>query len=92
MNMRLLYGTKYDKSFRYLLLLLLKLFLGVFAKFRKAAISVIISLCVCLSVRMEQLGSHCTDFHDIRYSSIFRGSIEKIQVLLKSGKYDVHFT
>ena len=35
-------------------------FLGAFAKLRKARISVVMS--VCPSVRMEQLGSHWTDF------------------------------
>jgi hypothetical protein len=39
-------------------------FLGAFAKLRKAAISSIMYVCmyVCLSVRMEHLGSHWTDF------------------------------
>ena len=32
-----------------------------------------------------QLGSHCTDFHETRYLSIFRKSVEKIKVLSKSG-------
>jgi hypothetical protein len=36
-----------------------------------------------MSVRMEQLGSHWTDFHEIWYLSIFRKSVEKIQVSLK---------
>ena len=44
----------------------------------------------CLSlrpfVRMEQLGSHWTDFHEILYLSIFRKSVEEIQVPLKSDK------
>jgi hypothetical protein len=35
--------------------------LGAFAKLRKATFSFVI----CLSVRMEQLGSHWTDFHEI---------------------------
>jgi len=38
-------------------------FLGAFTKLRKAIISFLMS--VCLSVRMEQLGSHWTDFHEI---------------------------
>jgi hypothetical protein len=38
-------------------------FLGAFAKLRKATISFVIS--VRLPVRMEQLGSHWTDFHEI---------------------------
>jgi len=37
---------------------------------------------------MEQLGSHWMDFHDILYLSIFRKSVEKIQVPLKSDKND----
>jgi hypothetical protein len=43
-------------------------------------------LSVCPSVRKEQLGSHCTDFHEIWHSSTFRKSVEKIQVSLKSAK------
>jgi hypothetical protein len=38
-------------------------FLLLFAKLRKATVSFVIS--VCLSVRMEQLGCHWTDFHEI---------------------------
>jgi hypothetical protein len=34
------------------------------------------------SVRMEQLGSHRTDFHEIWCMNIFRKSVEKIQVTL----------
>ena len=46
-------------------------FLGAFTKLRKATISFVmsvrpsISLPVCLSVRMEQLGSDWMDFHEI---------------------------
>jgi hypothetical protein len=47
---------------------------------------------VRLSVRMEQLGSHWTDFHETGYLSIFVKSVEKIQVSLKSDKYNGHFT
>jgi hypothetical protein len=39
---------------------------------------------VCLSDCMEQLGSHRTDFHEIRYLRIFLKLVEKIQVSLKS--------
>ena len=35
---------------------------------------------------MEHLCSHCTDIHEIWYLSIFRKSVEKIQVWLKSDK------
>jgi hypothetical protein len=37
---------------------------------------------------MEQLGSHWTDFHEIRCLIIFRKSVEKIQDSLKSDKND----
>jgi hypothetical protein len=55
--------------------------LGAFTKLRKATISSIIYVClsVCLSFRMQQLGSHWTDFHETLYLSIFRKSVEKIQ-------------
>ena len=39
---------------------------------------------VCPSVRMERLGSHRADFHEIWYFKIFRKSIDEIQVVLKS--------
>ena len=45
---------------------------------------------VCPSVRMEQLGSRWRYFREILYLSIFRKSIEKIQVYLisdKNGRY-----
>ena len=45
-----------------------------------------------LSVRMEQLVSHRTDFHEISYLSIFRKSVQKIQVSLKSDKNNRYFT
>ena len=35
---------------------------------------------------MEHLGSHWTEFHEILYLRIFRKSVEKIQVSLKSDK------
>ena len=35
-----------------------------------------------LLVRTEQLGSHWTHFDESRYLSIFRKSVQKIQVLL----------
>jgi hypothetical protein len=42
-------------------------FFGTFAKLRKTTISFVMSahLSVCPSVRMEQLGSHWTKFHEI---------------------------
>jgi hypothetical protein len=42
-------------------------FLGAFAKLRKAAASFVMSILLSVrpSVRMEQLGSQTTDFHQI---------------------------
>ena len=39
-------------------------FLGAFTKFRKATISFVVSA-IRPYVRMEQLGSYCTDFREI---------------------------
>ena len=61
-------------------------FLGAFTKLRKATISFV------MSVRMEQLGSHWADFHEIWYLRIFRKSVAKIQVSLKSDKNKGYFT
>jgi len=47
---------------------------------------------VCLlSVRMEQCGSHWTDFRGVWYMSIFVKYVENIHVSLKSDKYNGHF-
>jgi hypothetical protein len=64
--------------------------LGAFAKLRKATISFVVS--VRPSVRIEQLGSHCRDFHEIWYLSNFQKSVEKIQVQWKSEKNEGYFT
>jgi hypothetical protein len=64
--------------------------LGVFAKLRKPTTSSLMS--VRPSVRMEQLCSHWTDFHDSWYLGIFRKSVEKIQVYLQKDKNSGHFT
>lgn len=47
---------------------------------------------LCLSVRMEQLGPHWTDFREVRILSIFRKSFEKIKVWLKYDKNNGCFT
>ena len=39
-----------------------------------------------MSVRMKQLGSYLTCFHEILYLSTLRKSVEKIQVSLKYDK------
>ena len=49
-------------------------------------------LSVCLSIRMEQLGSYRIDFREIWYLIIFRKSVKKIQVLLHSDKNNGYFT
>jgi hypothetical protein len=46
------------------------LILGAFAKLRKATISFVVFFCP--SVRVEQLGFHWKDFHEILYLDIFR--------------------
>jgi hypothetical protein len=65
-------------------------FSDAFVKFRKATISFVMS--VRPSVRMEQLGTHWVDFHDILYLSVFRKTGEKIQFSLKSDEKSGHFT
>jgi hypothetical protein len=47
---------------------------------------------VCLSVRMEQLGSQWTDFYKVWLFLTFQQSVMKMQVLLKSNKKNLHFT
>jgi hypothetical protein len=51
-------------------------FSGALANLRKATISFVMS--VRLSVRVQQLGSYWTDFHEISYLSVFRKSVEKV--------------
>ena len=46
----------------------------------------------CPPVRMEQLGSQWTDFHEIWYLSTFRKPVNKIQVSLNSDKNNRYFT
>ena len=52
--------------------------LGAFGKLRKAAVS-LASPSIRPSVRMEQLGSNWTDFHEILYLRIFRKSVDKFK-------------
>jgi len=63
--------------------------LGAFAKLCKVIISFFTS--ACPPARMEQLGSHWTDFYEILYLSIFRNSVEKNRVSLKSDKNNGYF-
>ena len=46
----------------------------------------------CLSVHMEQHGSHWTDFLEILYLNTFLKYVLKSQVWLKSDKNNVYFT
>jgi len=61
-------------------------YLGAFAKLRKATVSSAISVhfSVYQSVRMQKLGSHWTEFHEIRYVGNFKKSVVLRQVSLKS--------
>jgi hypothetical protein len=70
------------------------LLLCSFRRVRKIAKSDYNLRYVCLSVRMEQLGSHWTDFHEILvlHLSIFRKSVETIEVSLKSDQNKGYFT
>jgi len=45
-----------------------------------------------MSVRVEQLCSHWIDFHKIWHLSVFRKSVGKLQVSLKSDKNKRYFT
>ena len=62
--------------------------LGAFAKLRKATFSFITALCpfVCPSLRMEQLGPHCTNFHEICCFSILRKISRENTSSLKMGQ------
>ena len=44
-----------------------------------------------LSVRMEQLGCHLTDFHEIWYLKMFQKSVGKSRVSSKSDKNNGYF-
>jgi hypothetical protein len=52
----------------------------------KATISFVMSICPSVdpSFRMQELGSHWNDFNEMYCLSIYRKSIEKIQVTLKN--------
>jgi hypothetical protein len=58
--------------------------LVAFAKLPKATIN--FTVFVYPSVLKEQLGSHWTSCNEILYLSVFRKSIEKIPVSLKSDR------
>ena len=58
--------------------------LDAYAKFPKASIGSLMS--VCLSVRIEQLGSHRAEFYETWELKFFENLPRKIQVSLKSDK------
>jgi hypothetical protein len=72
----------------------MKEFLGPSEKLRKATLRFVVSVrqSVCPSVRMEQLGSNVTDFHEILYWSSFRKTASHIQVQLKLTNSNRYFT
>ena len=72
------------------IILRLYFFLGPCARITESTVSFVMS--VCPSVRMEQFGSHCTDFHETGCSRIFRTSVKKIQFPLKSDKNNGYIT
>ena len=47
---------------------------------------------VCLSVRMEQLGSHWTHFSGILYLKVFRKSVDQNSSFIKTDKNYGYFT
>ena len=61
---------------------------------KRANISFVMSVrpSVRLSVHMEKLGSHWTDFHEILFLHIFSKTVEKTQVSFKSDKNNGYFT
>ena len=65
-------------------------FSGAFAEFQKVNIKFVMS--VRPSVRKEKLGSQWTDCRQIWKMGIFRKSVEKIKVSLKSNKNDGYIT
>jgi len=44
------------------------------------------------SARIEELGCHLADFHEILYLSIFPRSVEKMEFSLKSDNNNGYFT
>jgi hypothetical protein len=66
------------------------LFLRAFAKLRKATIGFVMS--VRPSARMEQLGSHGTDFHEVSYLRVYRKYVHKSHVSLKSNTNNKYST
>ena len=66
--------------------ILLNPFSSTFAKLRKAAINIV------MSVRMGQLDSHCKNFHEIWYLSICRIIFWENSSFIKINKNNMYFT
>jgi len=60
------------------------------AKSPEATLSFVMSTFI-LSVRVEQTGSHLTDFHEVWYLYIFKYSVKKIKIKLKSDRNNWYF-
>jgi hypothetical protein len=67
---------------------------GFWARSQKYEMLPLVAACLSLrlSVHMEQLGSHLTDFHEIWYLNTFINSFGNIQIKLKSDKNNEHIT
>ena len=65
--------------------------LGAFGELKEATLILAMSP-FSLPFRVEQFDSHWIDFHEIWYLSIFRKSVEKIQIPLKTDKNNGYFT
>jgi hypothetical protein len=61
------------------------------SRIRKTAKSHYYHRHVCLSVRIEKLGPHLSDFHKIWYSIILQKSLTKTQISLKPDKNNGYF-
>jgi hypothetical protein len=57
-----------------------RIFLGAFAKLQ---VTIGFIMFVYQSYRIEQIGSHSTNFYEISYWTTFQESVEKIQASLK---------
>ena len=58
----------------------------LFPVFRRVAILRGATVSFVMSVRVEHLGSQWADFHEIWYFSIFRKTVDKTRILLKSSE------
>jgi len=63
-----------------------------FRRFRKIVKSNYLLRHVCPSGRMENPGFHWKDFHEILHLRIFRKSVEKTELVLKSDMNNLIYT